>query len=215
MRPLWRTILYFLFFIALSILLIYFIPTDHTPDKGSVFLTNGNEVEVHYSIFVATLALVFIAYKEFNRSNNVNINELLTFISNRWSSKEIIKARQIIHEIFVYKYRHDDACNPNKDFKLAMRTTSLEIYAMSKTLGKEGKKFVYLLNLLDHFENICYIYNSNKIDLDNIQNIYGNNIIFYYEALEKYIEQRQNRHSDDFKNFRSVYLTLKEKKSKE
>lgn len=34
-------------------------------------------------------------------------NEFLLFISNGWRNKEIIKARQIFHEIFVKNYRNE------------------------------------------------------------------------------------------------------------
>lgn len=182
--------------------------------------TKGNDLEISFLIYIATAALAIIAYTEFHRANQLNSNELLTFISNRWSSEEIIKARQIIHEIFVSKYRYDQtnkSDKPEEKFKTAMENTSNDIYELSKKIGDDGKKFVYLLNLLDHFESISYLCTFNQIDINDIndiKNIYGNNVIFYYEAFQSYIKQRQSHKSFDFCNYTKIYSTLKESGNK-
>jgi hypothetical protein len=162
---------------------------------------------------LATIAILLLAYIEFERSNRLHVSEVITFISNRWSSKEIIKARQIIHEIFVKKYRFDSN-NYSDDFLIAVRNTSIAVYEMSRKEGEEGEKFVYLLNMLDHFENTCYLCEYHKIDYPRISKIYGNNINFYYQVFEEYINQRQKSASpDDFLNFKKVYKKIYSLKS--
>lgn len=192
-------------FILITVLIIWLLPTDHTPSKNSIFLTNGNEVEVHFSIFIATIILAAIALIEFERSNKLDTNELLTFISNRWSSSEIIKARQIIHKIFVAKYRNDNECNPSKNFDKAVINSAIEILEASRKGGIEGEEFIFLLNLLDHFESVSYLHIKNELSFDDIKNIYGNNMIFYYRIFENYIKQRQSHNPDDFLNFTRMY----------
>lgn len=207
LAPHTKTIIKVLLLIAiLTFLFVYLIPTENPPD--------GNSVEISFLILIATAALAAIALIEFERANQLNTNELLTFISNRWNSKEIIKARQIIHEIFVYKYRFDQTFNPNNDFNIAMINTSKDVYEASKKIGPEGKKFVYLLNLLDHFESVSYFYISEQITLQEVKNIYGNNLCFYYQVLQKYIERRQIYHPSDFNNFSKVYNELSNKPKK-
>lgn len=186
---------------AISLAVIYWLVSNPQ--------TKSNDLEISFLIYLATASLAAIAYVEFHRANQLNTNEILTFVSNRWSSPEIIQARQIIHDIFVSRYRYDKKKNPNGDFKIAIRNTSLDVYEMSKKRGTNGKDFVYILNLLDHFESISYISSTNQIDLEDIKNIYGNNMIFYYEILERYIQQRQTRISKDFVNFSKIYKVLK------
>ncbi len=184
-----------------SLAIVYFLPTNKS--------TAGNSVEINFLIYIATAALGVIAYIELHRANQLNTNELLTFISNRWSSNEIIKARQIIHEIFVFRYRNDTKGNSQNDFIIAVRNTANDVYEMSRETKEKGQNFIYLLNLLDHFESISYLSISNKINLDDVKNIYGNNMIFYYEAFEKYIKQRQSHNPSDFLNYSKMYLELK------
>lgn len=210
MRSVYSSLIKFIVFLVIIIVLslgaVYFliIKADH----------NGHDLEISFLIYVATAAIAIIAYIEFDRANQLNTNELLTFISNRWSSKEIIKARQIVHEIFINKYRFDNECNPAHDFDKAMVDSSLAVYEMSKKHGDEGKNFIYLLNLLDHFESVSYFHVSKQIDFDNIKNIYGNNMIFYYRILEKYIKQRQSHITQDFCNYTKMYDIFNTKNNK-
>jgi hypothetical protein len=199
----YRYLFYLLIITAISLSIVYFLSTDKT--------TAGNCVEISFLTYIATAALGVIAYFEFHRAHQLNTNELLTFISNRWSSSEIIKARQIIHEIFVFKYRYDTKGNPQKDFIIAIRNTSNDVYEMSKEIKDKGQNFIYLLNLLDHFESVSYLSISNQINLDDVKNIYGNNMIFYYETFEIYIKQRQSHNPADFLNYSKMYGTLKPK----
>lgn len=192
-----KVILILFITIVISLALVYFIVSSPK--------TIGNDIEISFLIYIATASLAIIAYVEFHRANQLNTNELLTFISNRWSSKEIIKARQIIHEIFVEKYRNDKICNFSQDFDIAVGATSISVLEMSRKGGKEGKKFIYLLNLLDHFESISYLHVANQIEFDDIKNIYGNNMFFYYQIFKKYIERRQSHHSSDFCNYSKMY----------
>lgn len=179
-----------------SLLTVYFLPTSGT--------AGGNKVEVDFFIYIATAALALIAYIEIHRANKLNTIELLTFISDRWSSREIIEARQVIHEIFVKNYRHDKKANPTGDFDLAISLTSVDILNMSRECGEKGENFILLLNLLDHFEGVSYFHNNNQIDFQDIKNIYGNNMMFYYKVFKAYIERRQTHNPSDFYNFTQI-----------
>lgn len=172
------------------------------------FLTGHDTEEVHYFIFLATLALALIAYYEFNRSNELTANKFLLFISNRWSSKEIIKARQILHEFFICSYR-DDQGKPKCEYNVALFSVSEKVLQMSRMKGKEGENFIYLLNLLDYLETLSYFCDRKELDLHDVQNTCGNNIIFFYESFKLYIEQRQSHDKNFFTHFTSLYHVLK------
>lgn len=193
-------IFYSIFLLGLvAAIAVYIIPT--------MSVAGGNDVEISFLIFIATSALGITAYIELNRSYKLNTIELLTFISNRWSSSEIITARQLIHDIFVFNYRHNPMTK--NDYSAAVEKSSDDILKMSRTINQEGRNFIYLLNLLDHFESISYFYFINQITIDEVRNIYGNNMIFYYENLYSYIKQRQSRNSSDFENYSKLYKELK------
>lgn len=82
--------------------------------------------EINYFIFLATGVLAFIAFIEFQRANKLTGNEFLLFLSNRWGCKEIIIARQIIHDFFVHNYR--DTTSPvSKDYPGALHHTAKDI----------------------------------------------------------------------------------------
>ena len=61
--------------------------------------------EINFYVFLATAVIACIACYEFKRSHELTANEFLLFISNRWGTKEIIKARQILHGLFISSYR--------------------------------------------------------------------------------------------------------------
>lgn len=197
----YRKIIPFIVFIVCIFLAYVFIHIIH-------FLTGHDAEEVHFFIFLATLSLALIAYYEFNRSNELTSNEFLLFTSQRWNSKEIIKARQILHEIFVDAYR-DKQGKAKCDFNSALFSISEKILQMSRAKGDEGKKFIYLLNLLDYLETLSYFFNRGDLKLKDVQNTCGNNAIFFYESFKLFIEQRQSHNKTFFINFTALYHDLK------
>lgn len=170
----------------------------------SFFSTHDAE-EIHFSIFLATVALVLIAYYEFDKSNKLSANEFLLFISNKWNCREIIKARQIIHEIFINAYRNNEK---KVKFQEALSIVSDKILEMSKISGDEGKKFIYLLNLLDYLETLSYFWNRDDLNIKDVQNTCGNNAIFFYECFKSFIEKRQSHNEKYYINFTALYKKL-------
>lgn len=113
------------------------------------FLFNKDNIEeIDFLIFIATAALAWIAWYEFNRSNILTGNEFLLFISNRWGSKEVIKARQIIQEFFVIYYRGDNSASKG-EFSSSINEVSKNVIELSRKSKGDGERFIYLLNLLD------------------------------------------------------------------
>lgn len=172
------------------------------------FLRQSDNEEVHFFIFIATLFLAVIAYYEFSRSNKLIANEFLLFTSNRWNSTEIIRARQILHKIFIEAYR-DKNGDAKCEFEAALSLVSEKILQMSRSKGKDGDNFIYLLNLLDYLETLSYFYYRGDLTLPDIQNTCGNNIIFFYNSFKYFIEKRQSHDKKFFINFTGLYHDLK------
>ncbi len=194
-------------FILLKLLLglIIIVFLAYLPIHLFHFLGKNDAEEVHFFIFAATVALGIIAYYEFNRSNKLTANEFLLFTSNRWSSKEIIKARQILHEIFIDIYRNEDGSR-KCEFNVALYNISEITLRMSKSRNKD---FIYLLNLLDYLETLSYFYNRGELNLPDIQNTCGNNAVFIYDCFRLYIENRQTHDKRYFSNYTALYHDLK------
>jgi hypothetical protein len=173
-----------------------------------------DEQEIHFLIFLATVALGIIAYYEFNRSHKLTSNEFLLFISNRWGKKEIIKARQILHNLFVGAYR-DENGKSKEDYNTALFNVSEQILQMSRIKEENGKEFIYLLNLLDYLETLSYFFNRGDLKLKDVQNTCGNNAIFFFELFKLYVSQRQLHEKSAFINYSRLYHTLKKSQLKQ
>jgi hypothetical protein len=195
---LFKLIIFVLLFCGIAFFLIYDFD----------FLNKSREVEVNWFVFTATALLAGVAYFEFNRANKLSSNEFLLFISNRWSSPEIIKARQIIHTLFVQNYRSPESSTLN-DYNCSLCKTSKDILELSRKVGKDGSDFIYLLNLIDYLETISYFYERGDLDISDIQNTSGHNILFLYAVFQSYKDQRQKHDKTYFANIDKLYKDLK------
>ncbi|RUR15187.1 hypothetical protein ELY21_14965 [Legionella sp. km535] len=172
------------------------------------FLTKSRAEEINWFVFIATALLAGIAYFEFNRANKLSSNEFLLFISNRWGSAEVIKARQIIHAYFVKNYRNPESTTFS-DYNCSLCQTSKNILELSRKDGEDGSNFIYLLNLIDYLETISYFYDRGDLELSDIQNTSGHNILFLYAIFQSYKEQRQKHDKTYFANIDKLYKALK------
>jgi hypothetical protein len=189
----------FLIFVLMMYLVVHFL--------YGLFVFK-EEPEVSFLIFSATAALAWIAWYEFNRSNSLANNEFLLFISNRWGGSEILKARKIIHELFVSAYRTKNSKTKN-DYDHSLVAISEAILEMRKENGEKGEQFAYLLNLIDYLEVLSYFHNRGNLGIDEIRNTSGNNVIFFYEIFKLYKEHRQRHDKSQFCNFDQLYNKLK------
>ena len=164
--------------------------------------------EINFYVFLATAVIACIACYEFKRSHELTANEFLLFISNRWGAKEIIKARQILHELFVKSYR-DKRGNAKCEYNRAICDVSELVLQMSRTSGMQGESFIYLLNLLDYLETLSYFFSRGDLEIADIRNICGNNAIFFFESFKLFIEQRQKHDKKYYSNFTYLYYELK------
>lgn len=141
--------------IHILILFLIFVSSFFIAHNFYILNKDGSD-KINWFIFLATASLAALAYFEFNRANKLLSNEFLLFISDRWGSSEILKARQIIHSLFVKNYRNSKS-KSFEDYQRSLSATSKNILELSKKEGKkDGDNFIYLLNLIDFMETLGY-----------------------------------------------------------
>jgi len=164
--------------ISMGIALIFleFSFIDHNHFHSLAYLTAA--------LVAVTGVLAAVAYKELNALSEISrrsaeqLKELsstartdfLMRIDRRYSSEEILKAREIIAEI---KRKHGEYSS--KRFQNEMKNIK-ENKDQKKSYSKE---YVYLLNLLDLLETISYLCYKDHITPAQIHELFGNAIKNY------------------------------------
>lgn len=167
----------------------------------------------------ATAGLTVIAWLKFGGFHMQNQTNILLQIDERWGNPEIIKARIIIHEIYLQVKKN----NRNLLVELGRhcRDSSIQnsigekIIELSNTKKKEVD-FIYLLNFLDFMETIGYIESIGQITVDELEALCGESLMFNYKIFKPYIQDKRSRHQNDefYENFDKLYEKLKDKKKK-
>lgn len=141
-------------------------------------------------ILLLTLVLIIVAWNQLRKFNNRSRADFLLRIDNRYGSKEIIKARAIIHGF--YCLTRLNASN----HETHIRKISDEI----KKIGikvEEADKFIHLLNFLDFLETIAYFANKNYITREDVSELLGGSMNYYYEIFSAWIYYRRHKYKDD------------------
>lgn len=170
-------------------------------------------IEFTALVFLATAVLAIIAYVELTRANSITENEFLLNISNKWGSPSIIRARRVLHNLFVDAYRskkHKQKCKSCR-YKDAMNDVAEAIFALRTKKGVEGKKFIDLLNLLDFMEIVGFFWERKNIKTEDIDGLFGNSILFFYLSFLTFIENRQKYEENYFINFCNLSRALQKR----
>lgn len=108
--------------------------------------------------------------------------EFLLHIDERWSSKEIIKAKMIIHGFYAKweerEHEHD----------ICLKKVGKEICEIS-LMSEEKEDFAYLRNFLDFMETIGYLRKRGYVSPNSLNELCGESLKFYYLIFRSYIEQ--------------------------
>jgi hypothetical protein len=200
-----------LFLIFLSPLIIWkifniqFILTDNAKPIA-------DELTFLYYVLITTITAIIalFTYKQFNHFNeNMKIDYLLK-IDKRWGSREIIKARMVIHNLYLKA--KDRAQTPNITDEMLRLEIGKDIIQLSESrAGFEAEEaFVHLLNLLDFMETIGYFYSKRQLSEKDLIELFGDSIKFIFEVFKPYIYHRRKNHGRIVfsKEFEKLYLTL-------
>jgi len=202
-----------LFLLAISIILAslhYFAPDIYN---------NTETEEVSVLIFLATAGIALIAYFELSRSNKTTENQFLLNISNKWGSESIVRARKILHTMFVEAYREKEESGQkdinNKckycQYCQAVDNMSKQVLEMRKEKNEKGNEFVDLLNLLDFMEIVGFYVKKGEINIDDIDSLFGKSVLFFYGVFSKFIDNRQKYDKTFYSNFVDMQAKLQNK----
>lgn len=162
-------------------------------------------------IIILTALVVAIAYIQLNAihktseaNKDINKSEFLLRIDERLGKTNILKARKVIHEIFVEEYRKKDS---SVTYEIALNRVADKIVEMSK---EKAEDFIYLYNLLEFLETIGYFYHRDKVTKPEVKELFGESITFYAAVFKLYIESRQKHNKSYFNYFTILSNDIKD-----
>lgn len=181
------------------------IPTNKTLTDEFTFL---------YYVLITTITAIIalFSYKQFQHFNENLKADYLLKIDARWGSKEIIKARAIIHHLYlISKRKLNISSEPEKNELLRKEIGNELIRLAESTNGNEPQEFLYILNFLDFMEITGYLYSNGQLSKKDLIELFGDSVQFNYEVLKPYIEHRRDVHHNKAfsKEFERLYDSLK------
>jgi hypothetical protein len=193
----WMTVITVIFLLLVKFLYPYlnFLDSEH---KEPIIITAFYGV----SLIILTFSLVCVAWFQLALIRKQAKADFLLRIDNRYGSKSIIKARSIIHRIYIHQ--EQSTCKHIQDKVLSEKI--VELY-----WDKESyEDFICLLNFLDFLETIAYFSNNDHVDLDEIEKLLGGSLIYFYKIFTPLINFLRVRYEDN-DYFNQIETLIKER----
>ncbi len=172
---------------------------DYDRKYASGWSNNEIDALLYYLTAIATVAVAFVAYTQITKLRDNNESEFLLRIDERWTSKQILKARTIIYGLYLKARNNQDLsseCIPVQEANTMEDAIRKEvggkILKMSKDI-KENENFMYLLNLLDFMETISFFHNKKGISTKKLEALLGESLNFHYQVFKPYIEYKRKQ----------------------
>ena len=137
-------------------------------------------------IIPLTFLIVCAGWMQFKSLNKTSKAEFLLRIDERYGSIEIIKARSIIHSYYQETY--------HKDIDITAHANKIGHLILQAEKAQKPINFIYLLNFLDFLETVSYFTNANYISLDDINELVGGSIKYYYCVYKPFIHTRRKKY---------------------
>ncbi|WP_106225638.1 DUF4760 domain-containing protein [Legionella pneumophila] len=190
-----------LFVLGVFFGVFYYLDIDKKDQSMEVSLT-------YYILGIFTsLFLVFGAWRKINEANKNSKISYLLQIDERWGSEEIIRAREVIHQLYL------DAMNLLPNQKTNKDLCDIVGQGIKDLHGNQEKieHFISLLNLLDFWETIGYLYYCKAITILEIRELFGNSIVYYFVIYKPFIEFRREQTLDlkFYEHFENLYKAVK------
>lgn len=141
-------------------------------------------------ILLLTLGIVAIAWIQLTGLNRTSNADFLLRIDNHYGSREILKAREIIHRF------HLETPSDKISKETHIQLVAEKVKETREQL-KKAEDFIYLLNLLDFLETIAYFARKKHIDTKEIDELLGGSIVYYYKVFKVLITHIRKEHDDD------------------
>lgn len=165
------------------------------------------ETSLAYSVlalFVSGILILLGYIKTQEAIEQSRINYLLR-IDARWASPEIIRAREVIHKLYLDATKSHPQYE-NQQIKPLIAQAIMELHN-NKTQIEE---FIKLLNFLDFLETIGYLHSKKAITTEEVSELLGNSIIYFYDIFSVYIDYRRKTKDPGFYiKFEKLYLEVK------
>jgi hypothetical protein len=172
-HPRWTSII-LLAAIMAGFLFIYHL---HLDDKQNF------EAELTYSVlalFISAILILLAYIKAQEAIEQSRLNYLLR-IDERWASPEIIKAREVIHKLYLdAKKLHPKY--ENQQIKPLIAQAIMDLNDDESQI----KEFIKLLNFLDFLETIGFLHSKKAITTEEVTELLGNSIIYFYDIFSIY-----------------------------
>lgn len=171
---------------------------------------SSNYVELNaLFLIVFTALLVWVAFTQLSSLSKTAKMDFLMRFDQRYGSIEIIKARQVIHRF----YRSSKDSNPDAPEIVHWNNIGKEIDLLSRAPETRfQKEYVYILNLLDFLETLAYYTNRGHIESNELDELMGISIKFFYTILKPRIDDRKGKYGE--KDFYKEFEILASKKTK-
>jgi hypothetical protein len=176
---------------------IFFIFIDHYYQSFAPLLEQGEKsikeatiIQVlNYALLILlTLFLVLIAWVQLAGLNKIAKADFLLRIDDRYGSTDIINARKIIHRIYISF--GGDIDKVERD--LLLSEAILNLYWDRDSVND----FIELLNFLDFLETISYFANQDHISKDEINELIGGSIGYFYHMYRPLIQFIRREYQD-------------------
>jgi hypothetical protein len=169
-----------------------------------------NEADTSFYFFTAwtTVVLAFVAWINFKKFNELNEAQFLLSIDERWSSREIIAAREVIHKLYLRTQNQFEPENDAESKKKQRNQIGSLIVEISQD-GTQIREFISLLNFLDFMETIGYLASKKYMPIEELNSLVGDSLIFNYEIFLQYIEKRQQKNHRFYIHFKCLYDEVK------
>lgn len=211
-----KNILCLLFLIIFSLFLYYVFFQE-----GFSLLNNkenGDITDFHsIMIIFLTLALVWVAWIQLGSLNKTGKSDFLMRIDDRYGSEPIIKARAIIHRLYLST--KNDGEEISDEIHLKRMAGEIKKIGQGKDSSENSSKgssedFLYLLNFLDFLETIAYFANRNDISKNDVNELLGGSLTYYYKVFEPWIYYRRGKYKDSSYYFQLEKLVKKIEREK-
>ena len=145
------------------------------------------------AIIILTIFLICVAWLQLSNLNKTSRADFLLRIDDRYGRTEIIKARAIIQEL--YRKAAPQSEKISEEVYIQRISDGIKDIGQGES-PEQCEKFAYLLNLLDYLESISYFANKNYISLNEIDELVGGSMQFYYKIFKAWIKYRQIKYDN-------------------
>lgn len=193
-----------LFFSLLSAWLVWRMYAPEMPglfpdmDGGGA---DSPPVQLHAAIEIfLSYALVVVAWVQLSGLQRLEKSKFLLQIVDQYGSEQLIKARSIIHEIYLDSeakcIKQTKGAEDSIDQKLIRDEMGQRIVALSMINNEPDRtKYTYLLSMMDFLETLSYMANEEEIKSEVLSDTLGNSLEFYYEIFYENILKRRSKYN--------------------